>query len=145
MNGAVQMGPNAVSNPGQLMQALQGQQPPTNPQTPAERLNPDQQVLEHIKSAQVSIDRARAYTNDEMMLQVFDIIAGTLSKALLKFDGGEVLQSLQGAAQSIPPMGAAAPGGMPPGPPMGGPPQAGPPMGGPPMQAGAPPQGVPLQ
>ena len=134
----VQMGPNAVGDPSQLIAALKQQQPPPNPSTPAERTNPDQQALEHIKAAQVSIDRARAYTNDPMMLQVFDIISGTLTKALLKFDGSEVLQSLAGSVQSMPPMGAPAPGG--PQPPMGGPPMGGPPMGAP-ASAGMPPMG----
>lgn len=139
------MGPNAVQDPGQLMAALAGQQPAPNPKTPSERLNPEDQVLDRMKEALTSIDRARAFTNDEQMLTVFDIIAGVLKKALLKFDGGEVMGALQSAVQSIPPTAAPGMGGMPPGPPMGGPPQAGPPAGGPPMPAGAPPQSVPLQ
>lgn len=113
------MGPNAVSDPSALMSALQSQQPPSNPSTPAERTNPDQQALEHIKAAQVSLQRAHAYTNDQHMLAVFDVMEGTLKKALLKFDGSEVLQSLVQAVQSLPPMLAAAPGGQQP-PMMGG-------------------------
>ena len=119
--GSVQMGPNAVSDPSQLMSALQSQQPPSNPSTLAERTNPDQQALEHIKAAQVSIDRAKAFTNDPAMLQVFDIVAGVLTKALLKFDGTQVVQSLQESVASLPPPVVPAAGGQP----MGGPPQMG--------------------
>lgn len=127
----MQMGPNAVKNPAALIAALKTQQGAPNPTTPAERLNPDQQVLEHIKAAQVSLDRAKPYTNDPHMLAVFDILSGTLTKALLKFDGSAVLQSLREAIGTLPPseaagMGAAQPPAMPMG--MGGAPPA--PMGG---------------
>lgn len=124
----VQMGPNAVADPAKLLAALKSQQPPVNPTTPQERVNPDQQALEHVKAAQVSLERAKAYTNDPHMLMVFDIVGGTLTKALLKFDGAAVLQSLQESLQSVSPMGAPAPGigGQPPQqPPMGGQPQLG--------------------
>lgn len=123
------MGPNAVQNPAALLSALKTQQPPPNPATPAERINPDQQALEHVKAAQVSLERAKAYTNDPHMQMVFDVVGGTLTKALLKFDGAAVLQSLAEAVQSVSPMGAPAPG-------MGGQPPQQPPMGGP--------QGLPM-
>jgi hypothetical protein len=125
MPGPVQMGPNAVQNPAALLSALKSQQPPPNPSTPTERVNPDQQALEHVKAAQVSLERAKAYTNDPHMLMVFDVIAGTLTKALLKFDGAAVLQALQ---QSVSSVGAPAPGMG--GPPLGGPPQQQPMVGG---------------
>lgn len=131
----VQMGPNAVQNPQALMSALQSQQPAANPATPAERANPDQQVLEHIKAAAVSIGRARAYTNDPHMQMFFDLMEGSCNKALLKFDGSAVLQSLQEQVMSLPPMAVPAPGGQPQpmgGMPLGGSPGApGSPMGGP--------------
>lgn len=140
MSAPVQMGPNAVGNPAALMSALKSQQPAPNPTTPAERVNPDQQVLEHVKAAQVSLDRAKAFTNDTHMQMVFDIISGTLTKALLKFDGMQTMQALQQAVQSIPPMVAPAPGASPgmPGQPPSGPPIGGAPGGVPaaPAQAG---------
>jgi len=136
MTAPVQMGPNAVSNPAALIGALKSQQPAPNPTTPNERVNPDQQVLEHIKAAQVSMDRAKAYTNDEHIKLALDVMSGTLTKAMLKFDGMSVLQSLQQAVQSLPPMVAPAPGGLQT---PGGPPGGGPMMGAPaaPPQPGA--------
>lgn len=127
------MGPNAVQDPNALLQALRSQQPAANPKTPSERINPDSEVLERLKAAQVSLDRAKAFTNDEHMLAVFDVIQGTLKRALLKFDGQEVLQSLVTDVQSLSPMLAAAPGSQPP------------PMPGPQGPMGAPPSGVPGQ
>jgi hypothetical protein len=129
------MGPNAVANPAALVAALKQAQPPQKPGTPFERLNPDQQALEHIKSAAVSLERATQFTNDQPMLMVWNAMIGTLNKALLKFDGTAVMASLQESVQSFPPTGAPGPmgGQPPPGPPgLGAPavPQA-PPMGGP--------------
>lgn len=120
------------------MQALRSQQPPRNPATPLERVNPDQQALEHIKSAAVSLDRAQQFTNDSHMLMVLNIMSGTLNKALLKFDGSAVLQSLQEAIQSVAPAAGPAPGQTPPSPmQMGG--QV-PPMSGGGLPAAPPPQ-----
>ena len=149
----VQMGPNAVSNPAALISALKTQQPPTNPKTPLERLNPDQQALEHLKAASVSLERAQQYTNDEHMILVLSAVGGVLTKALLRFDGQAVMGALREAVQSFPPpvapgmagpqpppMGAAGPGPQP-GAPMGAPggmspggaPAAPPPPGGGPL------------
>lgn len=100
------MGPNAVQNPAALVSALKAQQPPANPATPFERLNPDAQALEHIKAASVSLERATQFTNDQPMLMVFNAILGTLNKALLKFDGTSVMQSLAESVSSFPPTGA---------------------------------------
>lgn len=137
------MGPNAVANPAALVAALKSAQPAQKPGTPFERLNPDQQALEHIKAASVSLERATQFTNDQPMQMTLNAMIGTLNKALLKFDGTAVMQSLQEAAQSFPPTGAPGPMGSPPPPgPMGGPPQMGmgapavppqPGMGGPPQ------------
>ena len=128
------MGPAAVQNPAALIGALKAQQPPANPRTPLERVNPDSQALEHIKAASVSLERATQFTNDPQMLLTFNAILGTLNKALLKFDGQQVMQSLQEAIGSFPP--PVAPG-------MAGGPQ--PPQPSPGLGAGAPaapPQGL---
>ncbi len=136
----MQMGPNAVQNPAALVAALKQAQPAQKPGTPIERLNPDQQALEHIKAAAVSLERATQFTNDQPMQMTFNAMIGTLNKALLKFDGQAVMASLQEATQSFPPTGAPglAGGPPPPGPPgLGAPavPQA-PPMGGSPPMPG---------
>jgi hypothetical protein len=135
------MGPNAVANPAALVAALKSQQPPQNPKTPLERLNPDQQALEHIKAASVSLERAQQFTNDTHMLLAFNAIGGVLTKALLRFDGAAVVQALQEAVQSFPPMVAPAPGGGPMGP-QGAPTQS---QGGGTMPPGAPPAAPPGQ
>lgn len=118
---AVQMGPNSVQNPQALISALGSQQPPANPKTPLERLNPDQQVLENVKAASVSLERAQQFTNDTNMLMVFNAIGGTLSKALLKFDGTEVMAALRDAVGQFPPPVAPGAGAVPG---LGGPPAA---------------------
>jgi hypothetical protein len=131
------IGPNAVQNPAALVSALKSQAPPSNPRTPLERLNPDQQALEHIKAASVSLERAQQFTNDPNMILVLNAMGGTLSKALLKFDGQTVMQSLQEATQSFPPAVAPAQAGSSPGaspamPGQGAPPAAPPGMAAPP-------------
>lgn len=105
------MGPQAVANPAALISALKSQQPPANPATPFERLNPDQQALEHIKAAAVSLERATQFTNDMPMQMTINAMIGTLNKALLKFDGQQVMQSLRESVQTFPPIGAPGPGG----------------------------------
>ena len=141
------MGPTQVSDPAALVSALRSQGPPQNPKTPLERLNPDQQVLENIKAASVSLERAQQYTNDQNMILVLNAMGGALSKALLKFVGTEVMNALRDSVSTFPPpvapgMGAApprAPGAAPAGPPAaaaGMPPQPSP---------AVPPTGVPPQ
>ena len=124
----IQMGPNQVTDPSKLVSALRSQQPAANPRTPLERLNPDQQILENIKAASVSLERAQQFTNDQNLLMVLNAMGGVLSKALLKFDGTQVMEALRDAVSTFPPpaapgMGAApgstqpppgAPGAMPP-------------------------------
>lgn len=109
----IQSGPNNVVNPSALISSLKSQAPAANPKTPLERLNPDQQVLENVKAASVSLERAQQYTNDNNMLLVFNAMGGVLAKALLKFDGQQVMQALQEAVQTFPPpvapAGAAGP------------------------------------
>jgi hypothetical protein len=105
------MGPQAVQNPAALIAALKSQQPPSNPTTPFERLNPDQQALEHIKAAAVSLERSIQFTNDMPMQMTLNAMIGTLNKALLKFDGQQVMQSLRESVQTFPPIGAPGPGG----------------------------------
>jgi hypothetical protein len=144
---AVQMGPTSVADPAKLVAALKGQQPAANPKTPLERLNPDQQILENIKAASVSLERAQQFTNDQNLLMVLNAMGGVLSKALLKFDGQEVMNALRDAVATFPP--PVAPGvGAAPGQPQGSP-GAPPPMSGPAAPAGmpAPPpvSGVPPQ
>lgn len=111
------MGPSAVTNPEALVRALGSQQPAANPKTPLERLNPDQQVLENVKAASVSLERAQQFTNDQNMIMVFNAMGGTLSKALLKFDGTEVMAALRDAVAQFPqpvaPGVGAAPQGAP--------------------------------
>jgi hypothetical protein len=106
------MGPQAVQNPAALMAALKAQQPPSNPATPFERLNPDQQALEHVKAAAVSLERATQFTNDMPMQMTFNAIIGTLNKALLKFDGQQVMNGLRESVQTFPPIGAPGPVGQ---------------------------------
>jgi len=126
------MGPSDISNPSALVAALKSQAPPANPKTLLERLNPDQQALEHIKSASVSLERAGQFTNDPHMLIALSAIGGVLTKALLKFDGQSVLGALTEAVQQFPPAIASAPGAGPTGPQP--PPPGGMPQG---MQPGA--------
>jgi hypothetical protein len=109
----IQSGPNNVVNPTALLASLKSQAPAANPKTPLERLNPDQQVLENVKAASVSLERAQQFTNDNNMLLVFNAIGGVLSKALLKFDGQQVMQALQEAVQTFPPPVAPAGAGGP--------------------------------
>jgi preprotein translocase subunit SecD len=145
------MGPASVADPAALVSALKSQQPASNPKTPLERLNPDQQILENIKAASVSLERAQQFTNDDNLIMVLNAMGGVLSKALLKFDGQQVMQALRDAVGTFPPpvapgMGAApgaqAPGA--PGAPPGAPPAA---TAGMPSQppAAAPSPGVPPQ
>lgn len=141
MPGAVQMGPNAVTDPNALIQALQQQQPPKNPATPLERIDPEKEFEERLIAAQVSIERAQPYSNDENILAALRVLHGTLGQILSRADGPTVVMTLQRSVQSLPPAQASGPGGQQP--PMGGPPPGGPPAAGP-MPAGAPPQGVPL-
>lgn len=96
-------GPNAVQNPAALVSALQAQAPPTNPSTPLERLNPDEQALEQVKSASVSMTRAQQFTNDPNLILVFNAISGVLNKCLLKFDGQQVMEAMQDAVATFPP------------------------------------------
>lgn len=112
-------GPNAVQNPAALVSALQAQAPPTNPSTPLERLNPDEQALEQVKSASVSMTRAQQFTNDPNLILVFNAISGVLNKCLLKFDGQQVMEAMQDAVATFPPPPMPQP--MPGQPPMGGP------------------------
>lgn len=144
--GAVQQGPNAVTNPQALMSALQAQQPPTNPQTPFERINPDKQFLEMMEIARFHINKAREYQNDPFMLAALDAVEGVIKSAQkVGVSGQTILETYIQSAQSLSPMLASAPGMQPPmGGPPGQPPMGGPPQGGP-MPAGAPPQGAPLQ
>lgn len=109
--GSAQLGPMAVQNPGQLLSSLKAAAPPPNPTTPLERLNPDQQALEHVKSASVSLERAQQFTNDPLILQALNLMAGTCTKILLKFDGQQVVQFLQEGVQSFPPGVAPGSGG----------------------------------
>lgn len=97
------MGPNAVTDPNALLSALQTLQPPSNSSTPLERANPDDQVLEQIKAASVSLERATQFTNDPQMLLVLNAMSGTLKKALFEFDGATVMAALQQQVQSWPP------------------------------------------
>lgn len=146
-SGAIQQGPNSVANPAALVSALRSQQPANNPRTPFERLNPDQQVLENIKAASVSLERAQQFTNDTNMLQVLNAMGGVLSKALLKFDGTQVMDAMRDAVSQFPPpvapgMGAAPSGA--PGVALAAPPAA-PPGGAIPQAAPTPGPGGPLQ
>jgi hypothetical protein len=71
------------------------------------------------------------------MIQVFNAITGVLNKTLLKFDGSQIMQSLQEAIASFPP--PVAPGVA------GGPQPGAPPQGGAPAPAApqSPPPGIP--
>lgn len=120
------------------MAALQTLQPPNNSQTPLERANPDDQVLEQIKAASVSLERATQFTNDPQMLLVLNVMSGTLKKALFEFDGATVMAALQQGVQAFPPA-MVPPTQMPPQP---GAPTAPIGMAGPPPAAGALPQGI---
>ena len=114
-----------MQDPAALVSALQSQAPPTNPTTPLERLNPDEQALEQVKSASVSMTRAQEFTNDPNLILVFIAIGGALNKCLLKFDGQSVMQALQDAVSTFPPPPMPMPQ------PMGAPPMGGaPPLGG---------------
>lgn len=140
--GAVQQGPNAVTNPQALISSLQGAQPTPNPQTPFERINPDKQFLEMMEIARFHVNKAREYQNDPFMLAGLDAVEGVIKSAQkVGVSGQTILETFIQSAQSLSPMVAAAPGMGPQGqptPPMGGSP-AGPPMG------GAPPSGSPGQ
>lgn len=109
------MGPTAVTNPAGLISQLKQMAPPPNPQTPpsSERFNPDQKALEKIKAATFSIQQAKEFINDPHINTVLDIIDGTLNKALLKFDGTEVMRSLIESVQSLPPLPQPGMGAMP--------------------------------
>ena len=142
--GAIQQGPNTVANPAALIKALGSQQPPGNPRTPLERLNPDQQVLENIKSASVSLERAQQFTNDTNMLMVLNAMSGTLGKALLKFDGQQVMDALRESVATFPPPVAQGMGAAPSGAPGPQGPPAAPPGGAIPQAAPTPGPGGPL-
>jgi hypothetical protein len=113
MAAGIQMGPNSVSDPAALVSALKSQQPAQNPRTPLERLNPDQQILENIKAASVSLERAQQFTNDQNLILVLNAMGGVLSKALLKFDGQAVMDALRDAVSTFPPPVAPAAGAAP--------------------------------
>lgn len=135
------MGPASVADPAALVNALKSQQGPANPKTPLERLNPDQQLLENVKAASVSLERAQQFTNDDNAILVLNAMGGVLSKMLLKFDGSEVMNALRDAVATFPPPVAPGMGAAPPGAPA---PQGAPaaPAG---MQAPPPVSGVPPQ
>lgn len=139
------MGPASVADPAALVNALKSQQGPANPKTPLERLNPDQQLLENVKAASVSLERAQQFTNDDNAILVLNAMGGVLSKMLLKFDGSEVMNALRDAVATFPPPVAPGMGAQPgqpgqPGTPPGAPPAAPSGMTAPPPVSGVPPQ-----
>ena len=128
---------SAGAAPGGLVAALKADAPPANPDTPNERINPQQTSLEHIKAASISLERSKEFITDPLFAKVIDAMIGALNKGLLQFDGASVMAALQASIG-----GGMSPAMAPPvAPGMGAPPQGGlggqtppaaPPMPGPP-------------
>ncbi len=122
---------------GSLGRTGSGSGTTANPDTPNERINPQQTGLEHIKAASISLERSKEFITDPLFAKVIDAMIGALNKGLLQFDGASVMAALQASIG-----GGMSPAMAPPvAPGMGAPPQGGlggqtppaaPPMPGPP-------------